>query len=63
MPHMKCYARISPDESEMAWFILTSANLSKGAWGKMLKNGTVQALYNYEAGVLFLPQFIVSIHI
>lgn len=60
MPHLKCYTRISPDESEIAWFFLTSANLSKGAMGKMLRNGTVQTLCNYEAGVLFLPQLIVS---
>ena len=61
MPHIQCYTRISPDESEIPWFVMTSANLSKGAWGKMLRNETCQYLANYEAGIVFIPQIMVKI--
>ncbi|XP_014612770.1 PREDICTED: probable tyrosyl-DNA phosphodiesterase isoform X1 [Polistes canadensis] len=55
MPHIKTYARLSPDLKKMAWFMLTSANLSKAAWGKC---GTNYSIMSYEAGVLFLPEFV-----
>lgn len=62
MPHIKCSTRISPDLMQTPWFTLTSANLSLGAWGSEIKSHEGAALYitNYEAGVVFLPQFIVS---
>lgn len=60
MPHCKSYTRISPDETEIAWFILTSANLSKAAWGKMIKKGTCLYIASYEAGVVFIPQIMVT---
>ncbi|XP_014231195.1 probable tyrosyl-DNA phosphodiesterase [Trichogramma pretiosum] len=60
MPHIKCYTRLSPDESEVLYFLSTSANLSKGAWGKMLRKDTIQYLANYEAGVLFIPQIMIQ---
>lgn len=56
MPHIKSYTRLSPDLKRMAWFVLTSANLSKAAWGT--QNNYIAS---YEAGILFLPTFIVSI--
>lgn len=31
-PHIKTYARVSPDQRQAAWFVVTSANLSKAAW-------------------------------
>ncbi|XP_063223988.1 probable tyrosyl-DNA phosphodiesterase isoform X2 [Bacillus rossius redtenbacheri] len=66
MPHIKTYARVSPCGGELAWFVLSSANLSKAAWGSLSKaKGKVSAdpgLYvmSYEAGVLFLPKFLVN---
>ncbi|XP_054269494.1 probable tyrosyl-DNA phosphodiesterase isoform X2 [Macrosteles quadrilineatus] len=57
MPHIKTYTRISPDLSELAWFHLTSANLSKAAWGSTTKAGATTIL-SYEAGVLFIPKFV-----
>ncbi|PSN34604.1 putative tyrosyl-DNA phosphodiesterase [Blattella germanica] len=65
MPHIKTYSRVSPCGRHLSWFHLTSANLSKAAWGKIQeakgKNGTT-GLYimSYEAGVLFLPKLLVN---
>ncbi|XP_032997202.1 tyrosyl-DNA phosphodiesterase 1 isoform X1 [Lacerta agilis] len=55
MPHIKTYMRSSPDFQKIAWFLVTSANLSKAAWGVFEKNGTQQMIRSYELGVLFLP--------
>jgi len=56
-PHIKSYMRISPFQTNFraAWFLLTSANLSKAAWGALEKNGSQLAIKSYELGVLFLP--------
>ncbi|KAM4013864.1 tyrosyl-DNA phosphodiesterase 1 [Anomaloglossus baeobatrachus] len=55
MPHIKTYMRASPDCQELAWFLVTSANLSKAAWGSLEKNGSQLFIRSYELGVLFLP--------
>ncbi|NXI46106.1 TYDP1 phosphodiesterase, partial [Galbula dea] len=55
MPHIKTYMRLSPDFQKIAWFLVTSANLSKAAWGALEKNGTQLMIRSYELGVLFLP--------
>ncbi|KAG5206974.1 hypothetical protein JEQ12_018547 [Ovis aries] len=55
MPHIKTYLRPSPDFSQIAWFLVTSANLSKAAWGALEKGGTQLMIRSYELGVLFLP--------
>jgi len=55
-PHIKSYARISPDNSRAAWFLLTSANLSKAAWGVCEKNSSQLMIRSYEVGVLLLPR-------
>lgn len=59
MPHIKTYCRISPSCEEMSWFLLTSANLSKAAWGVETKSNHSCYIRSHEAGVLFLPQFLV----
>uniref|UniRef100_UPI00358E0789 tyrosyl-DNA phosphodiesterase 1 isoform X2 n=1 Tax=Myxine glutinosa TaxID=7769 RepID=UPI00358E0789 len=56
MPHIKTYLRMRPDSSEIAWFMVTSANLSKAAWGALEKNGTQLMIRSYELGVLFVPR-------
>lgn len=58
MPHIKTYTRWQ--EKKMFWFILSSANLSKAAWGSLSKAKTTPTLRisNYEAGVMFLPKFV-----
>uniref|UniRef100_A0A8C1G6T0 Tyrosyl-DNA phosphodiesterase 1 n=1 Tax=Cyprinus carpio TaxID=7962 RepID=A0A8C1G6T0_CYPCA len=55
MPHIKTYMRVSPDYTQLAWFLVTSANLSKAAWGAMEKNNTQIMVRSYELGVLYLP--------
>jgi len=58
MPHIKTYTRTSPDNTEMAYFMLTSANLSKAAWGSVSKAGNSCLIMSYEAGVVWLPKFV-----
>uniref|UniRef100_A0A3Q4BKK6 Tyrosyl-DNA phosphodiesterase 1 n=1 Tax=Mola mola TaxID=94237 RepID=A0A3Q4BKK6_MOLML len=55
MPHIKTYMRVSPDFTELAWFLVTSANLSKAAWGALEKNNTQVMVRSYELGVLYVP--------
>uniref|UniRef100_A0A3Q2ZCS4 Tyrosyl-DNA phosphodiesterase 1 n=1 Tax=Kryptolebias marmoratus TaxID=37003 RepID=A0A3Q2ZCS4_KRYMA len=55
MPHIKTYMRVSPDFTQLAWFLVTSANLSKAAWGALEKNNTQMMVRSYELGVLFVP--------
>uniref|UniRef100_A0A1B0EWV7 Tyrosyl-dna phosphodiesterase n=2 Tax=Lutzomyia longipalpis TaxID=7200 RepID=A0A1B0EWV7_LUTLO len=61
MPHIKTYCRWS--DKGIYWFLLTSANLSKAAWGIHNKSAKIEPplrIMNYEAGVLFLPKFITN---
>ncbi|KAG9454151.1 hypothetical protein H6P81_007055 [Aristolochia fimbriata] len=53
MPHIKTYTRYNGQN--IAWFLLTSANLSKAAWGALQKNNSQLMIRSYELGVLFLP--------
>jgi len=63
MPHIKTYCRISSCCTKMSWFLLTSANLSKSAWGRKLKSkDQSNYIMAHEAGVLFLPQFLVNVY-
>jgi len=54
-PHIKTYIRHSANGKELAWAMLTSANLSKAAWGEIQKDASQLQIRNYEIGVLFLP--------
>lgn len=56
MPHIKLYTRPSPDQTSLAWVILTSANLSKAAWGQDTKDGSL--VRSWEAGVVWLPHLV-----
>lgn len=60
MPHIKTYAQVSPDGKEASFFLLTSSNLSKAAWGTLNKGRDKLYIMSYEAGVLLLPQFVVN---
>ncbi|KAK2644410.1 hypothetical protein Ddye_019605 [Dipteronia dyeriana] len=53
MPHIKTFTRYNGQE--LAWFLLTSSNLSKAAWGALQKNNSQLMIRSYELGVLFLP--------
>jgi len=61
-PHIKSYLRYSPFASNQRcpWFLLTSANLSKSAWGSLDKSGRKLTIRSYEMGVLFLPKFVLG---
>uniref|UniRef100_A0A1I7XRI7 Tyrosyl-DNA phosphodiesterase 1 n=1 Tax=Heterorhabditis bacteriophora TaxID=37862 RepID=A0A1I7XRI7_HETBA len=50
MPHVKSYVEIV--DGVPRWILLTSANLSKAAWGDLQKNGTQLMIRSYELGVL-----------
>ena len=58
-PHIKTYIRCSKDCKKIAWLVLTSANLSKAAWGNLEKNKSQLAIRSFELGVVFIPQMIV----
>lgn len=60
MPHIKCYTRISKDNKLAAFYLLTSGNVSKAAWGSINKGNGALRIMSYEAGVLFLPRFIIN---
>ena len=55
MPHIKTYCRVDRSTGALAWVLLTSANLSKAAWGDMRSNGTQLFIRSYELGILLLP--------
>ncbi|KAI8391482.1 tyrosyl-DNA phosphodiesterase I [Radiomyces spectabilis] len=57
MPHIKTYTRVyGPDnDPQIAWHLLTSANLSRAAWGEYQKNKTQLFIKSYELGVLICP--------
>ncbi|ORZ27742.1 tyrosyl-DNA phosphodiesterase I [Lobosporangium transversale] len=57
MPHIKTFTRVTRKENDgdyLSWFLLTSANLSKPAWGEM-KSNSVFSIQSYELGVLVFP--------
>ncbi|KAG8342557.1 putative tyrosyl-DNA Phosphodiesterase (Tdp1) [Trypanosoma vivax] len=53
MPHLKTYMRLAEGEDSLHWFLLTSANLSRAAWGEWQRNGSQLAIRSYELGVLY----------
>lgn len=66
MPHIKTYTRVMSSASgalnttdcEAQYLLLTSANLSKAAWGQVQKQGAQLFIRSYEAGVLLIPKFV-----
>jgi hypothetical protein len=63
LPHIKTYARLlerdEKDKKHLAWAMLTSACLSKGAQGfteKNLNNQELRGYSNFELGVLFVSR-------
>ncbi len=53
-PHIKTYIRYAAD-SRVDWALLTSANLSKQAWGEPAKPSGEMRLSSYEIEVLVWP--------
>jgi tyrosyl-DNA phosphodiesterase-1 len=60
-PHIKTYIRFSDaTHKSIDWALLTSANLSKQAWGDVTnKQGEVR-IQSYETGVLVWPELFVE---
>lgn len=56
MPHVKVYTCQEQPAGTLAYVLLTSANLSKAAWGEFQKNNTQLFMRSYELGVLLLPE-------
>lgn len=55
MPHIKSYARFDQQTRRIDWYLLTSCNLSRAAFGEFQKNGQQLAIRSYELGVLYHP--------
>lgn len=58
MPHIKSYMRMGQSCETLAWFCLTSANMSKAAWGDVQsppERGEQLFCCHWELGVLFSP--------
>ncbi|XP_039760545.1 probable tyrosyl-DNA phosphodiesterase [Pararge aegeria] len=58
MPHVKSYCRARGESA--AYFLLTSANVSKAAWGCVNRGDGALRLMSYEAGVLLLPRHVID---
>lgn len=55
-PHIKTYMRVSNNADRVRWVLLTSANLSKQAWGTPSgKGGSNLWIQSFELGVLMYP--------
>lgn len=59
-PHIKTYVRFSgtkdPSKAIIDWALITSANISKQAWGEALNTAGEVRVSSYELGVLVAPQ-------
>ena len=58
MGHIKTWTRVSGDGTTVRWSILTSANLSGGAWGNMRDGGRTLFIMHWELGVPVAPSDI-----
>uniref|UniRef100_A0A915BFA2 Tyrosyl-DNA phosphodiesterase n=3 Tax=Parascaris univalens TaxID=6257 RepID=A0A915BFA2_PARUN len=56
MPHIKSYSAFSDGRCVPSWLLVTSANLSKAAWGELQKNESQLAIRSYELGVLLTDE-------
>lgn len=60
VPHIKTYYQLNEDDESMAWFVLTSHNLSMAAWGVTQNssryNGRRLFIRHWELGVFVSPQ-------
>ncbi|RNC55810.1 putative tyrosyl-DNA Phosphodiesterase (Tdp1), partial [Trypanosoma cruzi] len=60
LPHLKTYMRLTEKKDGIKWFILTSANLSRAAWGEWQKKGDQLAIRSYEFGVVYGKSSFIS---
>jgi tyrosyl-DNA phosphodiesterase-1 len=56
-PHIKTYLRFSDaSKTQIDWALLTSANISKQAWGEAFNAAGESRICSYELGVLVWPE-------
>ena len=53
MPHIKSYVRHQGHQA--GWVMIGSHNLSKAAWGSLIKGGSKLMIRSYELSVLLMP--------
>lgn len=56
VPHIKSYFQVCPDGQSLSWFVLSSHNLSKAAWGDIVSRryeGNRLFIRHWELGVFF----------
>lgn len=58
LPHIKTYCRY--DDKGLYWFILTSGNVSRSAWGSLNHHTHTLRINSYEAGIVFFPRVILG---
>ena len=61
VPHIKTYYQLSPDHQSMEWFVLTSHNMSRAAWGeKQMSSYGARQLFirHWELGVFVSPNTV-----
>ncbi|KHN78423.1 putative tyrosyl-DNA phosphodiesterase [Toxocara canis] len=56
MPHIKSYCAFNDGHTVPSWLLITSANLSKAAWGELQKKESQLAIRSYELGVLLTDE-------
>ncbi|CAD0086486.1 unnamed protein product [Aureobasidium mustum] len=58
-PHIKTFIRFSNNDCDkIDWTLVTSANLSKQAWGEMANKNSEVNISSFEIGVLVCPQWL-----
>ncbi|KAH0366572.1 phospholipase D/nuclease, partial [Aureobasidium melanogenum] len=58
-PHIKTFIRFSDNDcNKIDWTLVTSANLSKQAWGEMVNKNREVNISSFEIGVLVCPQWL-----
>jgi tyrosyl-DNA phosphodiesterase 1 len=56
-PHIKTYVRFSDaSKTEIDWALVTSANISKQAWGDAINAAGEVRICSYELGVVVWPE-------
>lgn len=60
-PHIKTYIRYAADGRSIDWALLTSANISKQAWGEAANGSSGQIrIASWEIGVLVWPSLLAN---
>lgn len=58
VPHIKTYFQLSSDQQAVEYFVLSSHNLSKAAWGELNSDARHLFIRHWELGVFISPQLL-----